>query len=74
MDVEVFGQGLVRAGMCYSQSARVDHLRKKWRAGEKKKKKKGAAWPIQVSTRSWGPGRGQATRPRLLVTDLGSPA
>jgi hypothetical protein len=29
---EVFGQGLARAGMYWSQPARVDHLCKKWRA------------------------------------------
>jgi hypothetical protein len=27
---EVFGQGLARAGMCWSQLARIDHMRKKW--------------------------------------------
>jgi hypothetical protein len=43
---EVFGQGLARVGMCWSQPARVDHLRKKWKAGEKKVQKKGAIWPI----------------------------
>jgi hypothetical protein len=32
---EVFGQGLARAGMCWSQLARVDHMRKKWSAGRK---------------------------------------
>jgi hypothetical protein len=37
---EVFGQGLARAGMCWSQPARVDHFHKKWRAGEKKNSKK----------------------------------
>jgi hypothetical protein len=37
---EVFGQGLARAGMCCRQPPRVDHLRKKWRAGEKKNSKK----------------------------------
>jgi hypothetical protein len=43
---EVFGQGLARAGMCWSQPVRVDHLHKKWKAGEKKKfKKKRADWP-----------------------------
>jgi hypothetical protein len=36
----VFGQGLVRAGMCWSQLARVDHFHKKWRIGEKKNSKK----------------------------------
>jgi hypothetical protein len=30
---EVFGQGLARVGMCWSQPARVDYLLKKWRAG-----------------------------------------
>jgi hypothetical protein len=30
---EVFGQGLARAGMCWSQLVRVDHFHKKWRAG-----------------------------------------
>jgi hypothetical protein len=37
---EVFGQGLARVGMCWSQSARVDYLHKKWRTGEKKNSKK----------------------------------
>jgi hypothetical protein len=37
---EVFGQGLTWAGMCCRQPPRVDHLRKKWRAGEKKNSKK----------------------------------
>jgi hypothetical protein len=37
---EVFGQGLARAGMCWSQPARVDNLHKKWRAEEKKFQKK----------------------------------
>jgi hypothetical protein len=31
---EIFGQGLARAGMCWSQPTRVDFLHKKWRAGE----------------------------------------
>jgi hypothetical protein len=38
--LEVFRKSLGRAGMCWSQSARVDHLRKKWRAREKKNSKK----------------------------------
>jgi hypothetical protein len=42
---EVFGQVLAKAGMCWSQLARVDHLRKKWRAEEKKKSKKVVVWP-----------------------------
>jgi hypothetical protein len=33
---EVFGQGLARADMCWSQPARINHLRKKWKAREKK--------------------------------------
>jgi hypothetical protein len=37
---EVFGQGLARAGMRWSQPARVDHLHKKWRARKKNLKKK----------------------------------
>jgi hypothetical protein len=43
---EVFGQGLARAGMCWSQPTRVDYLHKKWRAGKKKDStKKWADWP-----------------------------
>jgi ribosomal protein S30 len=37
---EVSRRSLGRAGMCRSQSARVDHLRKKWRAGRKKNSRK----------------------------------
>jgi hypothetical protein len=33
---EVFRRSLGRAGMYWSQPARVDHMRKKWRAGGKK--------------------------------------
>jgi hypothetical protein len=33
---EVSRRSLGRAGMCWSQPARVDHLHKKWRAGRKK--------------------------------------
>jgi hypothetical protein len=36
---EVSRRSLGRAGMCWSQPARIDHLRKKWRAGKKKFKK-----------------------------------
>jgi hypothetical protein len=38
--------------MCWSQSARVDHLRKKWRAGRKKNLRKMETTPqVQASTR-----------------------
>jgi hypothetical protein len=37
---EVSRRSLGRAGMCWSQLARVDHLRKKWRAGRKKNSRK----------------------------------
>jgi hypothetical protein len=37
---EVLGQSLARAGMCWGQLARVDHMRKKCRAGGKKNSKK----------------------------------
>jgi hypothetical protein len=36
---EVF-RSLGRAGMCWNQPSRVDHLPKKWKAGEKKIQKK----------------------------------
>jgi hypothetical protein len=36
---EVSRRSLGRAGMCWSQLAGVDHLRKKWRAGRKKNSK-----------------------------------
>jgi hypothetical protein len=43
---EVFGHGLARVGMCWSQPVRVDHLHKKWWAGEKKNsKRKWVDWP-----------------------------
>jgi hypothetical protein len=38
---EVFRRCLGKAGMCWNQLARVDHMRKKWRAGGKKFQKKG---------------------------------
>jgi hypothetical protein len=37
---EVFGQGLARAGMCWSQGGGVDQSAQKW---EKKEEKKGEA-------------------------------
>ena len=37
---KVFGQGLARADMYWSQPARVDHFHKKWKAREKFKKNK----------------------------------
>jgi hypothetical protein len=40
-EFEVFRWTLGRAGMCWNQPARVDYLRKKWRAAQKKRKKKG---------------------------------
>jgi hypothetical protein len=39
---EVFRRRWGRVGMCYSQPTRIDHLRKKWRVGEKKNSKKRA--------------------------------
>jgi hypothetical protein len=33
MGIEVFGQGLAKVGMCWSQPTRVDHMHKMWRAG-----------------------------------------
>jgi hypothetical protein len=38
---EVSRRSLGRAGMCWSQPTRVDHLHKKWRAGRKNFKKNG---------------------------------
>jgi hypothetical protein len=37
---EVSRRSLGKAGMCWSQPARVDHLHKKWRAGRKKSSRK----------------------------------
>jgi hypothetical protein len=46
---EVFRWTLGRAGMCWNQPTRVDHLCKKWRARQKKKKNlKGASQPCPV--------------------------
>jgi hypothetical protein len=42
---EVSGQCLARVGMCLSHPTRIDHLRKKWRAREKKILKKGTVCP-----------------------------
>jgi hypothetical protein len=48
---EVSRRSLGRAGMCWSQLARVDHLRKKWRVGRRKiSRKMGTARQMQVST------------------------
>jgi hypothetical protein len=38
---QVFKRSLGRASMCWSQPTRVDHMRKKWRAGGKKIQKMG---------------------------------
>jgi hypothetical protein len=46
--------------MCWNQLARVDYLRKKWRAAQKKLKiKKGQADLVQASTHSWRATAGQ---------------
>jgi hypothetical protein len=37
---EVFRRSMGRAGMCWSQPARVDHVHKKWKARGKKNSKK----------------------------------
>jgi hypothetical protein len=48
---EVSRRSLGKAGMCWSQPIRVDHLHKKWRAGRKKiSRKMGTAPQVQVST------------------------
>jgi hypothetical protein len=39
-EFEVFRCTLGRAGMCWNQPARVDYLRKKWKAAQKKIQKK----------------------------------
>jgi hypothetical protein len=60
---EVFGQGLARAGICWSQPTRIDHFFKKWRVEERKKNiKNGQYNTVQVLTR----GR-RATAGRLPV-------
>jgi hypothetical protein len=43
---EVFRRSLGKAGMCWSQLARVDHLRKKWKVGRKKNLKRNGDNPI----------------------------
>ena len=49
---EVSRRSLGRAGMCWSQSARVDHLHKKWRARRKiNSRKLGTARQVQSSIR-----------------------
>jgi hypothetical protein len=49
---EVSRRSMGRAGMCWSQPTRVDHLHKKWRAGRKKNSRKmGTAPQVQASTR-----------------------
>jgi hypothetical protein len=64
MVFEVFWKGLARAGMCWSQSTRVDYLHEKWRAWEKKIQKKGQSTPVRVHV----PAAGR----RLLVAGRGS--
>jgi hypothetical protein len=73
---EVSRRSLGRAGMCWSQPARVDHLHKKWRAGRKKiSRKMGTAPQAQVSIRGRRatPGRQPALGRRLSGGDLWSP-
>jgi hypothetical protein len=51
---EVFGQGLTRVDKCWSQPVSIDHLHKKWRAGEKTFSKiNGQIGPVQVSACGW---------------------
>jgi hypothetical protein len=64
---EVFGQGLARAGMYWSQPARIDHLHKKWRARKKNSKKNG-----QIGCRP-AAGRPGPTASRHQSSDQGSP-
>jgi hypothetical protein len=53
---EVSRRSLGKAGMCWSQPARVDHLNKKWRVGRKNiSRKMGTAPQVQVSTRGRPP-------------------
>jgi hypothetical protein len=59
---EVSSRSLGRAGMCWSQPTRVDHLRKKWTAGRKKLK-----WKEPDRSR-----RRPAAGGRLLVAGCGS--
>jgi hypothetical protein len=46
---EIFGQGLARVGMCWSQRARVDHLQKVESRRRKKFKKNGQTSLVQVT-------------------------
>jgi hypothetical protein len=48
---EVFRRSLGRAGMCWSQSARVDHMRKKWAGGKKNLEKREQSSTGQESIR-----------------------
>jgi hypothetical protein len=60
---EVSRRSLGRVGMCWSQPARVDHLRKKWRVGRKKNSRKmGTARQAQVSTHGRRPTTGRHLR------------
>jgi hypothetical protein len=49
---EVSRRSLGRAGMCWSQPARVDHLHKKCKAGRKKKFKKNGNCPTGAGIES----------------------
>jgi hypothetical protein len=63
-EFEVFRWTLGRAGMCWNQPTRVDYLRKKWGAAQKKIQKKGAGrpcpgvdpWPVGDCRSPAGPG------------------
>jgi hypothetical protein len=58
---ELSRRSLGRAGMCWSQPARVDHLHKKWRVGRKKNSRKmGTAG--RPGPNCWSPPTGR--RPR----------
>jgi hypothetical protein len=65
---EVSRRSLGRAGMYWSQSVRVDHLCKKWKAGRKKKFKKNGNSPTSpgVNPRPaddcWSPAAGRHLR------------
>jgi hypothetical protein len=80
---EVSRRSLGKAGMCWSQPARVDNLRKKWRAGRKKIQKK---WeqPNRRRCRALGhrplsgdqrsrPGNQALTAGRRQLSNQGSP-
>jgi hypothetical protein len=66
---EVSKRSLGRAGMCWSQLARVDHMPKKWRAGRKNISRKmgtapqahvGGPWPVGEQSPA---GRGSTPAP-----------